>query len=176
LIRDALRRLDAELSRRLRAITPGRVSRILLSISAHSGDSVVLIPLLVVLWAFVGFSLQSYIVSLAGAYAASVVLTTGLKFALRRRRPEGEWGRIYRRTDPHSFPSGHASRTVSLTLAVFAHGWPLAGGVLLLWSLLVGCSRIILGVHYVLDVAAGYLLGVVVGAAVCLLVSQGLIP
>jgi undecaprenyl-diphosphatase len=173
---DALRRLDTELSRRLRSLAGGRLSRILLSIAAHSGDSIVLIPILAVLWAVDGFSAHSYVLSLAGAYAVSVVLTTALKFGLRRRRPAGEWGRMYRRTDPHSFPSGHASRTVALTLTVFAHGWPLAGGVLALWSLLVGFSRVVLGVHYVLDVAAGYLLGAVVGVAVWLLSSHGVIP
>jgi membrane-associated phospholipid phosphatase len=50
--------------------------------------------------------------------AAAVIL---LKFSIRRPRPEGEWGQIYRITDPHSFPSGHAAR--SATLAVMAIAW-----------------------------------------------------
>ena len=173
---DALRRLDAEITGRLQSMLPGKGSRALLSVLAHSGDSIVLIPLLAVLWAIDGFTPRSYTLSLAAAYAGSVVLTTALKFIVRRRRPEGDWGRMYRRTDPHSFPSGHASRTVALSLAVFGHHWPLAGGLLVLWSLLVGFSRIVMGVHYLLDVAAGYLLGAAVGVAVWLLVAQGLLP
>ncbi|MBN1838244.1 MAG: phosphatase PAP2 family protein [Spirochaetales bacterium] len=146
------------------------------SISAHSGDSIVLIPVLAVLWAVDGLSLESYTLSLGAAFAGSVVVTTALKFAVRRGRPAGDWGRMYRRTDPHSFPSGHASRAVALGLAVLGHGWPLAGGLLLLWSLLVGFSRVVMGVHYLLDVAAGYLVGAGVGAAVWMLVNHGIMP
>jgi undecaprenyl-diphosphatase len=174
--RGALRRLDAGISGRLQSIPSGKVSRALLSVLAHSGDSIVLIPLFAILWLIDGFTLQSYALSLAAAYAGSVVLTTALKFTVRRRRPEGDWGQVYRRTDPHSFPSGHASRTVALSLAVFGHQWPLAGGLLVLWALLVGFSRIAMGVHYLLDVAAGYLVGAAVGAAIWLLIARGLLP
>jgi len=174
--RNALHRLDAELSGRLQSLSRGRAAKALLSVSAHSGDSIVLIPVLLVLWAIHGFSVHSYTLGLAAAYAASVVVTTALKYAFRRRRPEGEWGGMYRRTDPHSFPSGHASRTVALSLAVFAHHWPLAGGLMLLWSLLVGFSRVAMGVHYVLDVAAGYLVGAGVGVGAWVLVSRGFLP
>ncbi|MBN1836635.1 MAG: phosphatase PAP2 family protein [Spirochaetales bacterium] len=135
-----------------------------------------LIPLLGVLWAIDGFSLQSYTLSLAAAFAASVVLTTVLKFTFRRRRPAGDWGQVYRRTDPHSFPSGHASRSVALGLAVLCRGWPLGGGLLLLWSLVVGLSRVVMGVHYIFDVAVGYLVGTAVGIAVWLLVTRGVLP
>ena len=48
---------------------------------------------------------------------AAVVLV--VKFAIRRRRPEGE-SASYRATDPHSFPSGHAART--FLIAVLASG------------------------------------------------------
>jgi membrane-associated phospholipid phosphatase len=51
-----------------------------------------------------------------------------------------------------------------MTLVVLAGGWPLIGAALLLWSLLVGLARIILGVHYLYDVLAGYLLGLGIGA------------
>ena len=50
--------------------------------------------------------------------------------------------------------------TITMTIVVFAGRFPLIAAALLLWSLLVGLSRIILGVHYLYDVLAGYLLGV----------------
>ena len=52
-----------------------------------------------------------------GMLAALVLV---LKFLIRRRRPEGEWGGIYRQTDPHSFPSGHAARSVLIAVLAVA--------------------------------------------------------
>jgi undecaprenyl-diphosphatase len=173
---DRLRRFDAGLSARLQSAAVGRLRRALLSAAAHSADSAVVIPLLAVLWAVDGFSLQSYVLSLAAAFAGTVILTSALKWGFRRGRPKGDWGAMYRRTDPHSFPSGHASRTVALGLAAFGRHWPLAGVLLLLWALLVGFARVAMGVHYVLDVLVGYLVGLVVGLAAWLLMSGGTLP
>ena len=58
-----------------------------------------------------------------------------------------------------------------MTIVVMAGRWPLIGAALLLWSLLVGLSRIILGVHYLYDVLAGYLLGLGIGAVMWLLMA-----
>ena len=122
LILEGLRRLDARATTWLRSLLRGPGARAALSVAAHSGDSLVLVPLLVLLWWLQGFSGRSLAVPLAAAYLLSVVLTTLLKYAVRRRRPAGEWGAMYRRTDPHSFPSGHASRTAALTVVVLARG------------------------------------------------------
>ena len=174
--RESLRRFDARLSGRLQRLPRGRLPRSVLSIVAHSGDSLIIIPLLVVLWALEGFSLQGHSLSLAAAFGLSVVLTSAMKLGFRRGRPKGDWGRMYRRVDPHSFPSGHASRAVALSLAAFARPWPLVGALLLLWGLALGFARVAMGVHYVLDVLAGYLLGAAVGALVWLLVGYGVLP
>ena len=58
-----------------------------------------------------------------------------------------------------------------MTIVVMAGRWPLICAALLLWSLLVGLSRIILGVHYLYDVLAGYLLGLGIGAVMWLLMA-----
>ena len=88
-------------------------------------------------------------------------LVMGIKFTVRRKRPEGQWGGIYRNTDPHSFPSGHAAR--SFLIAVIASGLAPAwlANLLWIWSPLVALARVAMGVHYVSDVAAGALVGVV---------------
>lgn len=159
----SFKRFDNTSSRRLQELAGGRVIRALLSIFAHSADSAVLIPCLFALWWWHDFSRWSIAIPVTVGFVLSILVTTAVKFTVRRRRPAGDWGAFYRKTDPHSFPSGHASRTIAITLVVFAGGWPLIGTVLFLWSILVGLSRIILGVHYLYDVLAGYLLGVGIG-------------
>ncbi len=167
----SFKRFDNTISRRLQETAKGPWARKAMAIIAHSADSVVVVPCLFVLWWLHGFSWQSIALPVAAGFALSIVVTSIVKFAVRRRRPAGDWGSIYRKTDPHSFPSGHASRTITMTIVVLAGQWPLIGGALFLWSLLVGLSRIILGVHYLYDVLAGYLLGVGIGAGMWLLMA-----
>lgn len=169
-----LRALDLRATERLRRLAARRAGRAALSLIAHSGDSLLLIPLLALLWWAERFSREALAVPLIAGYAASVVCTTLVKYAVRRRRPEGEWGALYRRTDPHSFPSGHAARAVTLTLVVLARQLLAAGVVLAVWSLAVGLARVALGVHFVLDVLAGCLLGLAVGSAVWIWMAHGL--
>jgi len=165
--------MDARSTARLRSLPSSRASRLILSLLAHSGDSLVLIPLLVLLWGLARFSLRSIALPLGIGYLASVVFTSIFKYAVRRRRPPGEWGSLYRKTDPHSFPSGHAARTVALSVIVLAQGLFLEGSLLLLWSMAVGFARVVLGVHYVLDVLVGYLLGLAIGLGVWLWMLHG---
>ncbi len=178
---ESLRRLDSRGTAWLRGLLPDscpsracRLARVALAVIAHSGDSIVLVPLLGLLWWREGFAASSVALPLAAAFLLSVLLTTLVKYAVRRHRPAGDWGAMYRKTDPHSFPSGHASRTVAMTLVALARGLPGPGLLLAAWSLLVGFARVALGVHYLLDVAAGYLLGLAVGGAVALWFLHGL--
>lgn len=160
---DPLLALDRKWTDRLSvAERPGPL-RSIATVMAHSGDSWFwLLGLgLVALglegdWRRWGLQLAAIIVT-----AAALVLL--LKFSVRRRRPEGEWGEIYRRTDPHSFPSGHAVRSVML--AVLAVGWgpPWLAVTLLLWAPLVVMARVAMGVHFLSDVVAGALLGLALG-------------
>jgi undecaprenyl-diphosphatase len=63
-----------------------------------------------------------------------------------------------------SFPSSHAANSAALatTVALFYPGLVLPAAAL---AFLVGFSRIYLGVHYPLDVAAGWMLGSISGGA-----------
>jgi undecaprenyl-diphosphatase len=63
-----------------------------------------------------------------------------------------------------SFPSGHAATAFAAAVAV-ALVYPRLGRPLLLLAVVISLSRVYLGVHYVLDVAAGTLLGIAVGFA-----------
>lgn len=163
--------LDASLSQRLRlAERPGLLRR-LASILAHSGDSWFWLAGLLAL-ALVGdayWSSAAWKLILAILVAAALIL--GIKFTVRRSRPPGEWGAVYRSSDPHSFPSGHAARAAMLAVLFFALGPPWLGALVLIWAVLVSLARVAMGVHYLSDVAAGGLLGLLLGWLARLLFS-----
>jgi undecaprenyl-diphosphatase len=112
---------------------------------------------------------QLALVMIIGTVITAVVVMV-IKFTVRRRRPEGEWGQIYRSTDPHSFPSGHAARSTMLAVVALGLGPFWLGLALLIWAPLVGLARIILGVHYPSDILAGMALGLILGLLVVLFV------
>jgi undecaprenyl-diphosphatase len=68
----------------------------------------------------------------------------------------------------HSFPSSHAANTLAaaITLAYFYRRY---AGLFVMFSLLVGFSRIVVGVHYPGDVFGGFLLGSLMAAGFLLL-------
>jgi undecaprenyl-diphosphatase len=156
---------DARLSARLRVAEHPGSRRRLAALLAHSGDSWYWLAALALIWlagdpAWRVFALQ---LGLGILTTAGVVMV--IKLVVRRQRPAGEWGAFYRRTDPHSFPSGHAARMAMLAVAGFALGHPWFGLVLVVWAPLVGLARVAMGVHYVSDVVGGLLIGAAVGLA-----------
>jgi undecaprenyl-diphosphatase len=64
-----------------------------------------------------------------------------------------------REPDRFSFPSGHATASLAVALS-YAMVFPLWAGPLLLLALVVGFSRVRLGVHYPSDVLAGQLIAI----------------
>jgi undecaprenyl-diphosphatase len=130
---------------------------------AHSGDSWFWGAALVLLW-FAGprdWRPQIALLFLGIFFTAVSVLV--LKFLIKRPRPEGEWGQIYRSSDPHSFPSGHAARATMLTVIMLLTGFWWIGLAMVVWTLLVDISRIGLGVHYISDIIVGTLIGILMG-------------
>jgi membrane-associated phospholipid phosphatase len=162
-LRQRFLQLDARYSERLSiAENPGLLQNIA-RFFAHSGDSWFWILGLALLW-LVGndFWKLRAVIMLAGILLTAIIVFA-IKFSVRRRRPEGEWGAIYRKTDPHSFPSGHSTRAMMLAVVAVGLGPAWFGLILAIWAPLVVLARVAMGVHYLSDVLAGAALGVILG-------------
>jgi len=129
--------LDAHLSDRLRVTEQPGLLRTLAVFFAHSGDSWFWgLGLLLLWWLGDSFWKQWSLLLFAGIAVLAIIVLT-IKFTVRRRRPEGEWGGIYRSTDPHSFPSGHAARSFLIAVLVIGLGPAWLAILLCLWAPLV---------------------------------------
>ena len=102
--------------------------------------------------------------------AAASVVESLLKVVVGRARPD--FDSAFLDTVSRSFPSGHAMNTTvvlgAITMALVtaatsrrALAVPIAASVAAATALAVGLSRPVLGVHFVSDIVAGWLLGVV---------------
>ncbi len=142
-----------------RPVARSRFWRILALTLAHSGDGY--------LW-FPGLALAGWLApdpwkepsrhALLVILVVAAVVTT-IKYLVRRRRPQSPWGGLYRKTDPLSFPSGHAARGAALAVLAWKMlPWPWPVPVTL-WAVGLAWSRVAIGVHYPLDVLAGLALG-----------------
>ena len=154
--------LDARLSDRLRVAEQPGLLRTLAVFFAHSGDSWFWALGLLLLWWFGDVFWKQWALVIVAGIAALIVVVMTIKFTVRRRRPEGEWGGIYRNTDPHSFPSGHAARSFLIAVLASFLAPPWLAAVLWVWAPLVALARVAMGVHYLSDVIAGAILGVIV--------------
>jgi undecaprenyl-diphosphatase len=154
--------LDARLSERLRVAEKPGILRSIAVIFAHSGDSWLWGPALIMSWFFSNSVWKQWeLVEFVGMASLAVIVLI-LKFMVRRQRPEGEWGGIYRNTDPHSFPSGHAARALLIAVIASALGPAWLGLLLWIWAPLVALARVAMGVHYLSDVLVGAMLGVII--------------
>lgn len=108
------------------------------------------------------------------ALVGSVVLNNVLKAVIGRPRPPFEWSETLATA---SFPSGHTMNAFVVYLAIALAVWHLWGrrvgtvavAAAVLISMVVGTSRIYLGVHWLTDVVGGFLAG-----AMCLLLVVAL--
>lgn len=158
----SLLELDARISDRLRVAEKPGILRNFAVFLAHSGDSWFWAVALIVGWFFGNPAWKQWeVVEFFGILGLAGVVM-GIKFLVRRERPQGEWGGIYRNTDPHSFPSGHAARAflIAVIASALAPAW--LATLLWIWAPLVALARVAMGVHYLSDVVAGAALGVIV--------------
>lgn len=128
----------------------------------HAGGAVVtiasvLIPLLTAPWP------RGITARAAAALTISHLLVQGMKRICNRERPALR--PIIRCPDRFSFPSGHASAALAVAMS-YAIAFPAFAGPLIGLALVVGWSRVVLGVHYPGDVMAGQLVATAIVALV----------
>lgn len=165
-MRETIQSRDHRWTARLSLAGRPRYVRALASILAHSGDSWFWLAGLGLLWWLGDPEQRWYAAVLTIGVLVTAAIVMIIKLLVRRKRPAGEWGSLYRRTDPHSFPSGHAARSAMLAVLGAAFGPPWLGVLLAAWAGLVSLARVALGVHYLSDIAAGIVAGVLVGLAI----------
>ena len=132
-------------------------------ILAYVGGYQVIAPvsavLTFILWKRSYLSARFFVVAVLGA----ALLNGVMKFAFHRPRPE-LWPRLIQESGA-SFPSGHSMYSAAFVTALILLAWNsrfrwLALTLGTLFTLIVGWSRVDLGVHYPTDVLAGWLTGV----------------
>lgn len=108
---------------------------------------------------------KTYAIETAIMAVSSTALLFGLKAIFKRQRPDLP---IFDHLPGYSFPSGHALLSFVFCSILIYHVWQsnispvikwVFSGLLVIFSLLIGISRIILQVHYTSDVVAGFCLG-----------------
>ena len=129
-----------------------RISRLI----SRTGDGPLYAVLAALLW-WQGEAQREVVQVALLAFAAELPLYLLLKNALRRQRPVG-LPVFITPSDRYSLPSGHTAASF-LMATVLAASFPLWAPLLFLWAILVGASRLLLGVHYLSDLVAGALLG-----------------
>ncbi len=85
----------------------------------------------------------------------------GLRHIVKKQRPYARYGYILdydiKRKKSYSFPSNHSTASMIIAYAIgFVNIY--AGGVLFIFAILTGISRVCLGIHYFSDVLAGWVL------------------
>src|SRR3954447_26323841 len=157
---------DDNVSRWVADTVPGwieQVARVVTWLGGAIGAGMVTAVALVLLWRG---NRRPDALFLAGAVGGIAVLVHVLKAVYERARPD--LGSVIALPHSYSFPSGHAATAVVLygALGILlaerassrrrAAGW-LVGAALL--ALAIGMSRVVLNVHFVSDVAAGFAVG-----------------
>lgn len=131
-----------------------------LSLSASGNGPVYLY--MTVLFLLLDSNGESLLNTLFAAYLVELPLYLLLKNIIRRQRPCHALADGIARFEPadkFSLPSGHTAAAFVMATSLYFI-YPQLFYIAICWAIGIGLSRIILGVHYPLDIVAGALLGI----------------
>ncbi|MEW6119348.1 MAG: phosphatase PAP2 family protein [Pseudomonadota bacterium] len=129
--------------------------------SSRLGDGVFWYVLMGTLLVADGLDALQAVLHMIAAGLAGTLVYKWLKGATERPRPYQVCPSICCLTAPldrFSFPSGHTLHAVVFSIVATAY-YPALGWLVWPFTALVGLSRLVLGLHYMSDVAVGALLG-----------------
>jgi undecaprenyl-diphosphatase len=164
-MRGFISRRDHSLMRRANNWPAPRWIRIYAVAATRLGDGWIWLAMGLVMLALGGPDRIEAVACAAMAAFASVVLFNVLKRITGRTRPcEPHCWATLLPPDRFSFPSGHTMTAFAVTVALSLYypGWSFG---LLFCAFSIAISRILLGMHFLSDVAAGAILGAALGSA-----------
>lgn len=175
-MKDAIKNWDIETFRKINGVKNENLNLIFRIFSFIFGKIYFFIPALVVLYLFgefFFFDLKVLAILLSSGMFENLGLAFILKFTIRRKRPYEVIDDVNMRgkhKDP-SFPSNHVQNLMvfSMILLIF-NGFEfwIYGILFIFFTIIVGYSRVHLGVHYPTDILAGFILGLVFGIIIAI--------
>src|SRR5271169_1480269 len=169
---------DHRVMRRVNSWSAPRWFRYWMLTATRMGDGWLWYGLGVILLALGGPRGYAAVGAAACAGITGVFVFKALKTLSHRPRPchvqPHCWAKVLP-PDRFSFPSGHTMSAFSIALVV-SYFYPGLEGPLFFLAISIAVSRIVLGMHFLSDVLAGMILGVVLGcASITAFASLGLI-
>lgn len=138
---------------------------------SKTGDGYLYAPIAAILYYFDSHHGQLFLYTAVMAYIFEIPIYLAMKHLFKRPRPCErllQFNAMIIPADKFSLPSGHTAAAF-LMATVVSYFYPSFMAVAICWAFLIGLSRIVLRVHYPLDVVIGAFLGVFV-ASVSILV------
>lgn len=135
-------------------------------VASRLGDGPLWYTLIAAIALFFGLDGRHAALQCAVAGPVGLLVYRSLKNILVRERPYITHGAIVcagQPLDRFSFPSGHTLHAVSFTLLICT-GLPVLALLLVPVALVIAVSRVVLGLHYPSDVAAGGLIGALIAS------------
>jgi undecaprenyl-diphosphatase len=158
--------LDLHFSQAIQHFQPGWLNTVMRAVSDVAAPVVlIVITLVLVIYLFLQRKYPSGTTLLI--LAAGNLLTIILKNIFNQPRPSAPLVHVLTHESSYSFPSGHAIGAVLFAASIGVSIWPRlsrtarswAVGYLTIFCLLVGYSRVYLGVHWLTDVVYGFAIG-----------------
>jgi undecaprenyl-diphosphatase len=133
-------------------------------IVSRLGDGIFWYALMLALLATGGAAAFGPVLRMAGTGLVCTLIYKWLKSKTSRPRPFAVENAVRAGADPldpFSFPSGHTLHAVAFSIVAITF-YPVLAWLLVPFTLLVAVSRVVLGLHYPSDVAAGAALGALI--------------